>query len=320
MIKNRIQSMDETTAEDAARVEELLASVPPHTGRREVWVGLFVLAGMIAVLVALFTLTDVSTLRSRYNVTTVVQDAGGVRKGDPVQMRGVNIGRVRRFEMVPGGVSLRLELDKEYPVPVDSRIVLRSLGLLGGTVAEVIPGESREVLRRGETLPGASDPGAFEAAAGLGVRADTVLTRVQALLSPRTVSAVGTSALEMQTLLSDLSAVAAEQRRELAALSTSLRRSAAGVERATTGPELERSIAHVDSLTARLNQTTASLEQSSASLQIILARIERGEGTLGKLTRDDSLYVNLNRAAANLNALAEDIRRDPKRYLSVSVF
>ena len=49
-------------------------------------------------------------------------------------------------------------------------------------------------------------------------------------------------------------------------------------------------------------------------------RIERGEGTLGKLTTDDSLYVNLNHAVANLNQLTTDIRANPRKYLSVSVF
>ncbi len=49
--------------------------------RREVSVGLFVVIGILAVLVALFALTDPGTFRGRYHVTTFVQDAGGIRKG-----------------------------------------------------------------------------------------------------------------------------------------------------------------------------------------------------------------------------------------------
>jgi phospholipid/cholesterol/gamma-HCH transport system substrate-binding protein len=314
-------TMEEPPVNAERRDDDLSSAVPARTGRREAWVGLFVLAGVVAVLITLFTLTDVSALRGRYTVSTTVQDAGGVRKGDPVQMRGVNIGRIRGFEMAPGGVQLQMELEGEYPVPADSRVVLRSLGLLGGTVAEVIPGNSPDLLERGGTLLGSTGGGGpLDVAEGLGSRADTVLTSVQALLSDQNVGAIGGSAAELQALLVQLSALAAEQRRELNALTGSLRRSAAGVEGAATRPELERAVARVDSITLRLDETTVSLDRAGTSLAAVLGRIERGEGTLGRLSADDSLYINLNRAATNLNGLVADIRREPKKYLSVSVF
>jgi phospholipid/cholesterol/gamma-HCH transport system substrate-binding protein len=48
--------------------------------------------------------------------------------------------------------------------------------------------------------------------------------------------------------------------------------------------------------------------------------MDRGEGTLGKLSRDDSLYVNLNEAVVNLKTLVADFRANPKKYINVSVF
>ena len=51
-----------------------------------------------------------------------------------------------------------------------------------------------------------------------------------------------------------------------------------------------------------------------------MSRVDRGEGTLGKLTRDDALYNNLNAAAVNLNKLAEDIRQQPRKYINLKVF
>jgi phospholipid/cholesterol/gamma-HCH transport system substrate-binding protein len=321
MIRNRIGgSNGGTETAESVRVQGLVAAAPRPTARREVRVGFFVLAGFLSVVIALFTLTDVGLLRGRYNVTTVVPDAGGIRKGDPVQMRGVNIGRVRGFEIAPGGVAVLLELQREYPVPADSRVMLRSSGLLGGTVAEVVPGGAAETVRRGAVLPGESSTGLMEAADDLGSRADVVLGQMQALLSERTVDAVGTSAVELQRLLTELSALAAEQHRELSALSASLRRSAAGVERATAGPELANSVARLDAITQRLDVTVASLDRASGSLEAVLGRMERGEGTLGRLSADDELYVNLNRAAVNLNLLAEDIRANPRRYINVRVF
>lgn len=306
---------------EAQRTQELLRAAPRPAARREIRVGLFVLIGAVMVVIALFTLTDVTAMRNRYMVTTVVPDASGIRRGDPVQMRGVNIGRVRGFDISASGVAVKLELQKEYPVPVDSRVELSSGGLLGGTVAEVLPGTSNQVLRAGGALPGTSGaPGIMDTAGDLGARADDVLLRVQSVLSEQTVGAVGSSAVELQRMLTELSALAAQQRVELATLTSSLRRSAAGVENAATAPELAASIRRLDGMTQQLDATIGSLNRTSGSLETVIARMERGEGTLGKLSRDEELYTNLNEAALNLNMLAADIRQNPRRYINVRIF
>jgi phospholipid/cholesterol/gamma-HCH transport system substrate-binding protein len=300
--------------------EDLLSAMPARSATREVRVGIFVLLGIAMFLTALFTLTDVGTFRGRYYVQTVIPDAGGMRRGDPVQMRGVNIGRVTSFRMVPDGVNVRMELYNEYRVPADSRVLVRSAGLLGGMVVEILPGVSEERARESQPLPGQVDAGLMAAAGELGTRADTVLDRVSALLSQRTIGAVGGSAVELQVLLADLAAIAAQQRQDLAALTGSLGRSAAGLERATGGPELERTVQQLDAMSARLDRTSETLERASTSFATVAERVERGEGTLGQLSANDSLYQNLNQAVGSLNELIEDIRANPRRYFSVSVF
>lgn len=315
--------MDPKTSAGKSRLSDAdLALLVPPRGGREVKVGLFVLIGVLATLLALFTLTDAGTFRGRYYATTVVQNAGGLRKGDPVQMRGVNVGRVNGFRIEKDGVVVRLELEGEYRVPKDSRVAFRSSGLLGGLTAEIVPGASDAELKNGDVLPGegASATDVMAQASELGSQADTVLNRVQALLSQQTIGAVGQSAQDLQSTLAQLAALATEQRAQLATLSASLQRSATGVERATNGPELKRAVARMDSITLQLDQTVATLNRSSGSLETVLGRMERGEGTLGKLSRDESLYNNANEAAANTNALIADIRANPKKYLSVSVF
>ena len=300
--------------------DELMTAVPARSANREVRVGAFVLVGLAMFLLALFTLTDVGMFRGRYYATTVIENAGGMRRGDPVQMRGVNIGRVTSFDMIPDGVAVRMELYNEYVVPEDSRVLVRSSGLLGGMVVEVLPGVSAERAREGSALPGSVEAGLMESAAGTGTRADVVLDRMALLLSQQNIGSVGQSATELQGLLTELSAIATQQRQELAVLTGSLGRAAAGLERATAGPELERSIVQLDSLTARLDRAALTLTSASGSLDTVLGRMERGEGTLGQLSASDSLYVNMNSTVTSLNQLIEEIREDPRRFFSVSVF
>jgi len=312
--------------------EDLATVSVARTPRREVQVGIFVLVGILSVLFALFLLTDPGTFRGRYYVSTLVETAGGIRKGDPVQLRGVNVGRIRSFEIQDNGVRVRMELEGEYPVPSDSRVYLSSNGLLGGVVATILPGRSPQKLADGGILPSTDASGAgasdiMATASAVGTRADTVLGRAQALLSQQTIGAVQTSAVELQAMLAELSALATEQRRELQGVSGSLRRSAAGVEGATTRPELARAIARTDSISLRMDAAARSFNAAGESMASIAGRIDRGEGTLGKLSRDESLYNNLNAAAQNINTtaarygtLAEDIQANPKKYIDLRVF
>jgi phospholipid/cholesterol/gamma-HCH transport system substrate-binding protein len=308
--------------------QEMAIVQPTRSPRREVQVGVFVLAGILAVLAALFILTDPGTFRGRYYVNTIVRDAGGIRARDPVQLSGVNIGRVDDLKLTPQGVRMRLEIEGKYHFPDDSKVRLTAKGLLGEMVADVLPGRSRTQAEDGEILGSADQDqglsGTAQDLAGqakqVGGRADTLLARANLLLSQEAIGSVHTSAGELQAMLGSLQALAADQRVQLAALSASLRRSAAGIEGAATRPELARAIARTDSLTARLDAATGQLNQASSSLAVVMGRMERGEGTLGKLSKDDSLYNNLNSAVANLSQLTNDIRANPKKYLSVSVF
>jgi len=291
------------------------------------FVGIFVILGAAAILTALFTLTDASLFRGRYEVTTIVPNAGGIRKGDPVQMRGVNIGRIKKFKIDQGQVAVRLEIEGEYKIPKDSRCEIKSNGLLGGMTADIVPGTSSEGARGGDTISGSIGAGMFDKVNELSGEADKALGRVQALLSDTTVTHVESSTVELNRLLLDLQKVTAEQRKQLLGLTTSLRKSAEGLEKATEGPELESSIKRLDTITQKLDAVSGSLDRSAKSADAVLGRIERGEGMLGRMSKDDSLYVNANEAVANLNKavteitkLTQDIRREPKRYLKISVF
>ena len=315
----------------ASMTNDRAAAPPPDPrlrGRdREMWVGVFVVVGILVTLGLLFVMTDAATFRGRYIITTFVPNAGGIRRSDPVQMRGVNIGRVQRFKMAPQGVAIRLEIEGEYDVPADSHVELRSSGLMGGIVADIVPGESTKSLKNGDTIPGKSEEGMMDQTNRIAGQVETVLGRVDTLLDKSTIDNVHASSADLRKLLGQLQATVAEQRRELTTLNRSLRKSSEGIERAsagiekvTTAPELDRTVKRLDTLTQRIDEATATLGRSSKSMESVMARLDRGEGTLGKLTKDDKLYNNLNEAAVNFSKLADDIRKQPRKYINLKVF
>lgn len=297
---------------------------PARRGRyREVWVGLFVMLGVTAVLVALFALTDPGMFRQRYNLTLLVPDAAGIRTGDPVRMRGVNIGRVRGFAIRGKDVAIRLELSRDYPIPNDSYVVLQSANVFGEMAAEVVPGKSPQPLNWGDSIQGRITQSLLGKADNLAAEASTTLGRVQELLSPSVVDNIEQSTDELVTLLKGLGVTTGQ----LQTLTASLNQSAHGVQRALQGPELEQTVNRLAELSRSLEVVAQSLERSSHSAEMVLGRMARGEGSLGRLAQDEALYANataatlrLGQAADELARLAEDIRKNPKRYLKFSVF
>jgi phospholipid/cholesterol/gamma-HCH transport system substrate-binding protein len=295
--------------------------------RREVWVGLFVLLGLVAVFGLLFTFTEPSTFRRRYVLYALVGDAGGIRRGDAVELRGVSIGRVKGFDISPAGVRIRMEIEHNYKLPRDSTVEISSSGLLGGMVAEIQPGQSGESATAGQVLPGKKEEAPIEAVNRVAVESEKLIQRMQGLFSEQTVESVTASSEELQQLLAKLSAMTDEERQKIGAITQTLGRASKNLERVTGAPELTRSLQRLDEVTAGLQRTVASLQTSSRSLEVVTGRLERGEGTLGRLSKDETLYLNangalmsLNTSAAELRRLATDLREHPQRYVHFSVF
>ena len=310
--------------------EKAAVVAPPVRGKnQEMWVGLFVILGTLVTVYLLLTLTDAAMFRGRYIVSSTVKDASGVRKGDPVQMRGVGIGRVLRFQINPaGGVKLSLEIEGEYDnIPVDSRVDLVSAGLLGGMVARVHPGTSPEMARNGSELTGALPPSMQQQAEEVAQAAKKTLSRVDLLLSDPMIADTHTSVKELDTLLKRLSVIALEQQKQLKTLTISMTAASQNVEKATSREEIDRAMKRLDTLSASAERTSATVENTTKTLDIVLGRMQRGEGTLGKLSTDEALYTNLNKTLESINAtslemknLMADLKANPKKYLKVSVF
>jgi phospholipid/cholesterol/gamma-HCH transport system substrate-binding protein len=91
-------------------------------------------------------------------------------------------------------------------------------------------------------------------------------------------------------------------------------------EAAGSGDDLARAVARADSTLAVARATTETLQRASFSLEVILQRMESGEGTLGRLSTDSTLYDNLTAAAESIRALATDLREHPGRYVKIKIF
>ena len=305
--------------------QEIGQAIPQQAGRRDVRVGLFVLIGLAATIYLMFLLTDPATFRGRYKITTTVEDVMGLRKGDPVQMRGVNIGRVHDFDLAQDAqnVLIVLEIEGQWRIPEGSRTELVSPGLMSPRTVMVVPGSGVGEIQPGATLPGIAVKGLLDDTETLGQKGEAFLDQVTALLSDSTIAAVGGGAQDLRAFLNELSDAMQAQGDEVEDLIASLNRAADGLAD-MTGPELQdditNTVSQADSLIGSLTATSARLDRAVGSLETVLGRMERGEGTLGQLSVNDSLYVHLAAAAASVRLLVDDLRANPGRYINLSIF
>jgi phospholipid/cholesterol/gamma-HCH transport system substrate-binding protein len=184
----------------------------------------------------------------------------------------------------------------------------------------VVRGHSDTTLQPGDALPGESVQGVLGMADEIGDEARQTMERIRALMADTAVTSVHASIIELEEVLSDLSEITEGQKAELSSLSASLGRSADRVEELAMREELDRSLARADSTLERLQSASGSLAEASTSLAVILDRVERGEGTLGRLSGDETLYESLDTALEEIAELARDLRENPGRYINLRIF
>jgi phospholipid/cholesterol/gamma-HCH transport system substrate-binding protein len=69
-----------------------------------------------------------------------------------------------------------------------------------------------------------------------------------------------------------------------------------------------------------MNRLSVRLDSLRGTVQDVASRVDSGQGTIGRLVNDDSLYVQVRNTTASLQALIDDIRKNPKKYVKLSIF
>jgi len=296
----------------------------------EVQVGILVLVSLIALVLGLFWISDFRVGGSTLQVHGVGADAGQITPASPIFLRGVEVGRVDEVVLEPTRVVLSMSFFTDIDLPADTRGVIKPAGFLGAQMLELLPGAATAALTSGDTIVLGRSSDLMSLASSLGDETGILLERVQGVLSDEMIENLNASSRAFTSAMLELEDLMASEREAVHALLGNL--DAATVELAdlASSPELDRSLANLDTLSTRLASASASFDSTSSALATITTRLAEGEGTLGKMLTDEELYDGLTETLANLQAASEevailmkDIRDRPDRYLKdikVSVF
>jgi phospholipid/cholesterol/gamma-HCH transport system substrate-binding protein len=264
----------------------------------------------------------------------VYKNVEGLTAANQVSLSGMKVGQVKKVELIEGNnVKVTLAIRKDLPLPVGTKAVLSSDGLLGGKIVRLEMGKGNGIIPVGGSLMPTSETGITDL---IKEQALPLLHNLDSLaLSLRVVTKsfeatgysvnglVRNSDKMVTTLGGSMNSTIAENRANLAGITANMKTLSNNLieTEKSLKPLIGKFSSVADSLNAlKISQAVATTQKSLEGLQRIMLGIEAGQGSMGKLLKDDSLYSNINRSLADLDKLLIDFRLAPKRYVNLSIF
>lgn len=308
--------------------------------RREYSIAGLVLVGIALLIFGVNYLKGLDLLTKRNVYHVVYADVSGITSASPVFYHGLKVGQVVGVEMNADGKGIRISFqlsEDRLRLTTDCVVEIYSADLFSRAL-RIKNGTGTDYAEKGATLKGSSELSLTDAvgeqidplkakAETMIANVDSVLSAFQQLLNKEAVGDIDSSFSSVSDALATLAGTARRLDQLVAMESATLSATLRNMEKvsgtlAANSDELDRTFSNLDTLSAelahgRLKQVLDELAATTADLHRITTSINSGEGTMGKLMKDDSLYVNLNSASHELDMLLEDLRLNPNRYFSV---
>jgi len=312
--------------------------------KREYSIAILVLGGAALLVFGVNYLKGRDLLRKRNVYHAVYGDVSGINESSPVYFNGFKVGQVVRTVLLPDGsgriaVSFQLN-ERDLALSKDTRVRIYSSDLFSRAL-QLVPGRGGGLAQAGDTLLGDVQLSLTDAvgeqldplkrrAEVMFANIDSLLVALQQLLNDTTISDIDASFASVRGTLETVNATArridglvVDESAAIHAIVANIRQMSANL--VAYDRDLSRILVNLDSATSaladgRLNKVVDNLAEGSAHLKEVMAGVDRGEGSMGALLKNDTLYRNMESASRELDLLLEDLRLNPNRYVSLSLF
>ena len=319
--------------------------MPINKLSHEFKVGLLISVGLGVALVAVLSVGERQGLmKQRYYLNARFDDVSGLQEGAPVRVSGFQVGVVNKIALVEVAgrqkVEARLRIEKQAQPRIrrGSLAKISSMGLLGDKLVEIVPASiDLPMLNNGEELATIVVMPPEEILARAAEIADTMRSTVFSLnvIMKKIEKGTGTlgQMIDDPRLYTNLDSALVS----LNHLIILVKNNKGTVGKLMNDPSLynnlNQTMSNINTISDSLRRGQGTLgrmirepelfnalDSTSRRLSVILGRMEKGEGNLGKLSKDEELYKNLKESSEELNQLIKDIKKDPKKYIGISVF
>jgi len=309
--------------------------------KKEVKIGLLVLLSLAAFVWGFQFMkgSNIFVPGERYYGTYSQVD--GLNEGAPIFYRGFKVGMVQDIKLHPakrGKFLISFVLTEEFHLPKNTVAQIYSIDLMGSKAIQLIEGDSAVPLVPGDTLStntmgdlihqmGMEVLPIKDKAERLLVHLDSVLTGISEVFSEQNKSNLDMAILDFTLSMNNFKNMSAKLDGSLGEYGE-IGRSFQNIESFTEtlnnqSENLNTTMENLTSLSENLKNSDVEglISQLDSTLKMASRTIDKitsGNGTLGKLINDQSLYLNLTDASANLDRLLADVRHNPERYVHFS--
>lgn len=298
---------------------------------KEVKAAILVLSGILLFIYLFNYLKGDNLLDSSRVYYALYNNVEGLSSSTPVTINGLNVGQVRKIQFDEGGsgrLKVEMLIENDFEFSKNSRAELYEAGLIGGKAIAIIPAnDGAEKAKSGQMLESDVKAGLSELVnrrlTPLQEKMESVMGSADSLINNVNTIFNDETKTNLQNAVAELSATISAYKSTSEALNGLI---AANQEKlSATLTNFETASSNLANVTGSISD--AQIETAITDLKDVIAKfdgiaqnIDDGQGSIGKLLKDDKLYTNLEGATRQLEALLQDFKLNPKRYVHFSVF
>lgn len=300
--------------------------------KKEFKIGLFAVIVLVASFFLLNYLRGEDIFDKEFEVVSRYDDLEGLTASAPVFIKGYKAGKVSQVEYDPDREDFIVTCSvlKSFRIPVDSRMTIYSVDIMGGKGVRLDLGTSDQIVQDGDTLAPYFESGLMD---GLAEGIAPLLQKVNVTLDSLNVTVAGVNRLlgdanqasiartlvHLERTMNNVSAVSASVEGKSDELNAFMDNLAEFSEKlGGIADSADTLMTGVDELVGSLNE--ADIEGLVGSFKDLLENINDPDGTVGKLLVNDSVYDSVDSLLTDINSLVNKIQENPKKYLKISVF
>ena len=253
-------------------------------------------------------------------------DYNALSSSSVVTVKGNTVGKIQDiiYDFKTGKTRIAFSVNDQLKFSVNSKIRLYETGLMGGNALAVIISNDGELAKPGDVLESEIQVGLITSLSknfsGLSTdlnatlkSTDTLLTNINKIVIDesdaglkRTIAELNATLKSFKNLANSLNGVVSENDKNITTILDNFKTSSNDLAVMTS--ELKE---------ANVGNTVQSLNETLTKINVLLAGVNNGEGSMGKLLKDETLYQNLEGATKEMEALLKDIKLHPKRYFRI---
>lgn len=293
---------------------------------KEIQVGITVLVALGVTLWGVTWLKELSLSRKVRVWHVEFPQTGGLSQSDEIQVNGLRKGNVSRVDLHGDRVIVDLALSSDIVLTRDCTVSIRNVGLMGEKVIAVDLRSTGAAYAANDTIPGVYELGIPEVMANMGTTIDAVTSLAVQLNDIATLmqkdGQLSATLKSFRETSEELSAAVRENRTLLRETVVNLNAASKTAKSLTTDREqqIKRTMDSFERSAAGLDKLTTRLDSLRTVLQKVSDKVDRGDGSLGRLVNDPRLYDDAKASVNELKTLIEDIKKNPKKYINLKVF